>query len=236
MRNPRRIQLTPEMAANEDLPTTSPPEDSLFWQMWRACEAVAQAALATDFVQGIKAGTLPPQQYGAFFVSDAYYCYHGADDYGAAVSRATDPVLKAFLQAKHDSYAEYNATLPGTWRVRDGSAIVPTDVCRAYSAFESKVASEDAPIYTLIAMLPCEYLWPWLAQQLAGDTEGNLYASWITENNSAHGAFKMGNFLVDWMQANPGGLDADTATSIYRQAITYEMQNFATATPKKASG
>lgn len=231
MKNPRRITLTPEMVSKHNLSPDPPPPDSLFWAMWNASKDIAQEALQTPFIQGIRTGTLDPVRYGGFNVNDAWYCFNGARDYKTAADRADNPVIKAFLTAKHDSYDKYNATFPQTWRVRDGASVVPYDVCREYSDFETSVASGEDPVYSVIVMLPCEYLWAWLGAQLSPAEPSNLYASWITDNASAtHGPYEIGNFLEEYQAANPGKIDRQKAIDIYKRATTYEMKNFAAAT------
>jgi thiaminase/transcriptional activator TenA len=229
MRSPRRIGLTAEMLEKHDLKGEPPPPDSLFWKMWEACEAIAQKALATNFIQQIAAGTLDPVAYGAFTVSDAYYCFHGAQDYLAAEARATDETVKAFLLSKYQSYQKYNEEWPKTWHVRDARGVVPTDICREYADYESTITSHGEPIYAIVLMLPCEYLWAWLAYQLEPPKVGNLYAPWITENDDPSGAFAMGNFLHTYIELHPGIVDEGKATEIYTKAMTYEQENFAAA-------
>ena len=230
VRNPRRIVLTAEMKAKYKLSEEPPPPDSVFWKMWDACTRIAQESLATDFIQGIKNGTLDPVKYGAFNVSDAYYCFHGAQDYLAAESRASDETLKAFLLSKYNSYQKYNEEWPKTWHVRDVRGVVPIDVCREYAEYESTIASHEDPIYAIPLMLPCEYLWAWLAYELEPPGPGNLYAPWITENDDPTGAYALGNFLNSYMEEHPDAVDEAKATGIYTQAMTYEQRNFAAAT------
>lgn len=212
------------------LSTAVPAKDSLFWKLWNSCRQTAEKALNTEFVQGIKNGNLNPVQYGGFNVSDAYYCFKGAEDYLTAANKAEHPVLKAFLMKKHDSYESYNNTFPSTWHVKNGESIVPSTVCSEYSAFETQVVSSEDPIYALIVMLPCEYLWTWLGAELAPPASSNLYADWITGNNYPQGAYAMGNFLEEYRQQY--GIDEDKAQKIYAQAMEYEYQNFAIATDK----
>ncbi|MDH3892693.1 MAG: TenA family transcriptional regulator [candidate division Zixibacteria bacterium] len=230
MRSPRRLVLSDELIAKHSMVTDPPPQDSLFWKMWNACTQIAADALATGYIQGIKAGNLDPVKYGAFMVSDAYYCFNGAQDYLAAETRTSDPELKAYLLAKYSSYQKYNQTFPDIWHVRDARGVVPLDICKEYSAWESTVASHEDPVYTVVALLPCEYIWYWLANQLAPPTPGNLYAEWITDNDSPKGAYAMGNYLVKYMAENPGVIDETKAIQLYTQAITYEQKNFAAAT------
>ena len=231
MKSPRRITITPEMAQQYNLSFDPPPPDSLFWTMWNACTTIAQEALQTPFIQGIKAGTLDPVQYGGFNVNDAWYCFNGAADYRTAAERANDhPALKGFLTLKHEKYEKYNKTFPQIWRVRDGASIVPFDVCRKYSDFESSVASREDPIYSVVVMLPCEYLWAWLAEQLLPPGAGNLYAPWITGNNDTRGPYAMGNLLNEYEAAHPGAIDHAKAIHIYSKAMSFEAENFAAAT------
>jgi thiaminase/transcriptional activator TenA len=226
MKNPRRIDLSDEMVVEHGL-SKEPPPEALFWAMWNACANVAQEALETAFIQGIRGGTLDPVHYGGFNVSDAFYCFHGAEDYSTAARRADDRTLRALLLAKHHGYRKYNESFPSTWRIRDASSVVPLDVCREYSAFERHVVSQEDPIYSLVVMLPCEYLWAWLAAQLSPAQPQNLYAAWITGNDDPGSAYAMGNFLESYRAQHP--VDQEKAIQIYCRAMTFEQENFTAA-------
>ncbi len=230
MKNPRKIVLTNEMIKKHKLSTQPPPQNSLFWAMWNASEEIAQEALGTEFINGIKNGTLDPVTYGGFNVSDAYYCFNGADDYKTAYDKATDSVLKFFLEQKYKSYKAYNKDFPTTWRIKDASGVVPTNTCKEYSEFESAIAGGKNSIYTVVAMLPCEFLWYWLASQISPAREGNLYAPWISGNDDPHGAYVMGNFLNAYQTAYPDSIDNALAIQIYKTAMTFEFKNFQSAT------
>ena len=230
MRNPRRLILNDSLTKTHKLSKSSPPTDSLFWKMWRACASIAGEALDTDFIQGIKGGTLNPIKFGGFNVNDAYYCFQGARDYQTADDRAEDPALKAFLYSKFESYGKYNQEFPKIWHVKDASGVSPAAICRAYSAYESSVVKSEAPIYALIVMLPCEYLWSWLAEQIAPPASGNLYADWISSNLESDGAYAIGNFLDSFQKQYPDQIDEKKALEIYTKAMTFEMENFKAAT------
>ena len=229
MKNPRRLELSDQIVNAHQLSLEPPPPDSIFWKMWNACSSLAEEALQTPFIQGIKTGTLDPIRYGAFNVNDAYYCYHSAKDYLDAERRTDNPTLKMFLREKYNSYQKYNATFPSTWRVKDATSIIPFDACHQYSQFETSVASQEEPIYCLVVMLPCEYLWAWLASQLNPPSPQNLYASWVTGNLGPHAGFAIGNFLDTFQKTNPGSFDEQKAIQIYTQATTYEVKNFEAA-------
>lgn len=227
MKNNRSLQLDSDFININRLSTQKPPKDSLFWKLWNQNITTAELTLETDFIQGIKNGTLDPVIYGGFNVSDAYYCFHGADDYQTAAAKAENTGLKAFLQKKYKGYESYNATFPETWHIKDADGIVPSPICQQYSEFESRIAKNQDPIYTLIAMIPCEYLWAWLGEQLSPAADNNLYKTWIDGNNDPSGAYAMGNFIDAYQKLH--SIDETLALKIYSEAMNFEYDNFATA-------
>ncbi|XP_030844032.1 uncharacterized protein LOC115925027 [Strongylocentrotus purpuratus] len=74
--------------------------------LWDNSQVQAQAALDTDFIQGIKSGLLDPTNYGGYTVQDAVYCYNAIDYYGIAEVKATDEDLRKFLVARIESFTE----------------------------------------------------------------------------------------------------------------------------------
>lgn len=231
MKNNRRIELDKSFLVEYKLSTAPPPANSLFWKMWDDCMQIADDALNTDFIQGIADGTLDPVTYGGFNVSDAYYCFNGEQDYLTAAEKATNPGLQAFLLKKHKSYQKYNKTFPDIWHIKDANGIVPSKACKEYAEYESNVVSQMQSIYALIVMIPCEYLWAWLGNQLTPPETGNLYAPWITGNDDFEGAYAMGNFLNEYQKKHV--INESIAIDIYTKAMTYEYLNFMTATKTK---
>lgn len=230
MRNPRRVRLTKEVIEEHQLSTDPPPKDSLFWKLWDAGKYIAEKSLETDFLRGLKKGDLDPIKFGAFNVSDAYYCFKGTDYYEAAEKRAKDPILKAFLNQKIESYVDYNKRFPDIWFIKDASGIVPPPICKEYSNYEMEISDKEDPIYTLILMLPCEYLWAWISEQMLPVDAGNLYGGWIKENEIPEIAYAMGNFLDLYLKNNPKAIDEKKATEIYKTAMNYEYKYFVSAT------
>lgn len=233
MRNNRSIGDIAQLAKDFSLSTAPPPANSLFWEMWNQniVQQNAQATLNLSYLQGINSGLLDPNVYGGYNVADAYYCYNGADDYQYAAGQApAGSALQAFLLKKFAGYQKYNATFPDTWHVASAADITPPEITKAYSQFEHNVVTKYDPIYAIIVMLPCEYLWAWLASQMNTPTSQNVYGGWITGNNDPSGAYAMGNFLVEYMAANPGQIDQKLANNIYAWANFFEYANFSAAT------
>lgn len=230
MRNPRRVRLTEHLIEKHQLSTDPPPADSLFWKLWDSSKPIAEKALETDFLKGLRNGDLDPIKFGAFNVSDAYYCFKGTDYYEMAEKRADNPVLKAFLGQKIESYVDYNKRFLETWFLKDANGIIPPPICEEYSNYEMKISGQEDPIYTLILMLPCEYLWAWISETMMPVDPGNLYGNWIRENLIPEIAYAMGNFLDLYLKNNPNAVDEDKAMKIYKQAMEYEYRYFLSAT------
>lgn len=227
----RRLPDLADLIAGHNIPKTRPPEDSLFWRMWNSAEYIAKDTLMLPFLQGIRNGTLDPNVYGGYNVADAYYCFKGADAYEVALSHTPGgSPLWDFLNKKYTGYKKYNDTFPDTWHVSSAAAVTPPQITREYAAYEDRVARYLHPIYTLIVMLPCEYLWAWLASQMAPAQPGNVYAGWINENDDPSGAYAIGNFLDMYMERHPMVVDEEKAMRVYQRAQYYEYANFAAAT------
>lgn len=230
MRNPRRIRLTEELIQKHQLSTNPPPADSLFWKLWDSSKSIAEKSLETDFLKGLRKGNLDPIKFGSFNVSDAYYCFKGTDYYETAVKRTDNPILKEFLLQKVESYVDYNKRFVDTWFIKDASAIVPPPICYEYSDYESKISGQEDPIYTLILMLPCEYLWAWISETMLPIASENIYGNWIRENLIPEIAYAMGNFIDLYLKSNPDAIDENKAMEIYKQAMEYEYRYFLSAT------
>lgn len=234
MRSPRRIDFNHEalqaIPLNDKAP---PPDDSISWKLWLACQNVAQEALNTDYMQGIKNGNLDPNSYGQYTLQDAVYCSNAQDDYQTIEERSQShgyPQLAAFAKARYDGYASYNTATFKDWHIADASAVSPGEAVQTYIDFEHRIANEWHPIYGLICMIPCDQLWPWLATELENDAgSGNVYSFWITENADWGGAYRLDNFVDDWFAEDPKVYDWDSALFVYRSAMTCEVNNFRSA-------
>ncbi len=214
----------------QDLSTAKPAPDALFWKMWKSCEAIAQSVLNTEYFKGIKDASLDPRAYGILMVQDAYYCFKAQDSYTSAATHAFDDTCKEFIEGKCASYVEYNKYYHETWRIREYSGVMPYNEIKEYAAYEEYVAGNlDSP-YLFSVMLPCEYLWNWIANQLAPQmSENDLYHFWIDENGGEpNGAYQMANMLEKYRPE----IDEARAMEIFQTAMQHELTVFTEATKK----
>ncbi len=230
----RRIDVA-QLALSPDLINKNPPPtDSFSWRLWLASQDIAQEALSSDYIQGIGNGNLDPNDYGIYNVHDAVYCYYAEGDYKTAEQRAKregENAIAEFAKARYASYVSYRKQAFDSWGLQDARAVVPGPAVQGYIDTEKHVATKAPPIYLIVAMIPCDQLWPWLAGELASkNTPSNLYDFWITGNVSWHGAYVLDNFADRWNAEHPGVIDEAKALTIYRACMTSEVNCFRAAT------
>lgn len=201
-----------------------PPPDSFFFKAFNANIKAAKDTLSTTFIQGIKNGALCPDNFGAMTVLDAYYCYNGAKSLELALSH-TDPKgeadLYTLLKQLYISYSEYNQAFLKVWHIEKSESVIPTATCKGYADYERKIANAYPPIYTLVVMLPCYYLWYWLSDQIYKSRVNNIYGYWIEGCHSANTAYSIGNFIESVKT-----FDEKIAMPIYQEAMNFEYKNF----------
>eukprot|EP00057_Strongylocentrotus_purpuratus_P005039 XP_003730066.1 PREDICTED: uncharacterized protein LOC764526 isoform X1 [Strongylocentrotus purpuratus] len=195
--------------------------------LWDKSQVQAQAALDTDFIQGIKSGLLDPTNYGGYTVQDAVYCDNATDYFGIAEMKACDKELKEFIAARIKSYAEYTEIMFKEWYIKHPKGIAMGDAAASYSKFELGVATKEEPFYLLIAMLPCEKLWGWLAQEIkSGINDTNVYSFWIQDN--LPGSHTLANYIDE--NAENFKVDLKKAMKIYKDGMQCEVDFFTSGT------
>ncbi len=217
-----------EISLNDKKPSF---KNSISWKLWLNCQDLAIDALNTDFIQGIKKGKLNPNDYGQYTVQDCAYTYHGQKDYQNLENRAAKmelPELAAFAKARWISYKKYYEEETNNWHIKDPSALKLNEAASWYINSEKKAFSDMYhPIYGIIAMIPCDQLWPWLALELEpSKKESGVYSFWIENNLGFGGAYRLDNFVDSWFKNNPGVYNEDIANYIYRCSMIGELNFF----------
>lgn len=220
--------LSSEFIGKNDFNANPPPADSFFFKAFNYNARVANATLNTKFIQGIKNGNLIPDNYGALTVLDTYYCYNGAKSFDIAlknVNPTTEAELHSLIKELGTSYTAYNKYFLDVWHIPNADSVIPNQVCIDYVKHERDTATTLHPIYTLVSMLPCYYLWYWISDQLYAYRRNNLYSYWIEGCHSANSAYVIGNFLHNWQQARKS-FNEQKAMEIYTASMQYEYRNF----------
>lgn len=201
--------------------------ESLSTRLWHNAQDLAEAALASDYIQGIQSGLLNPNYYGQYSVQDVVYCHNGVVDWQAVARRAQRPEVKQFAQARVKSWQAYAAETYGDWHISDPTAVSLSSAAQTYADFESEVCRTYDPLYAVVVMIPCDRLWYWLSNQIKPNgASPNAYQFWIDGNSgSDNGAAKMEAVVDDHATA----IDEAKALHVYRTAMLGEVNFFRSA-------
>lgn len=218
--------------------TDKPLHTSFFSRAFLANLRTANAVVSTRYLQSMHDGTLNPLDYGCLTVQDAHYCYCAQETWKMLldrIDREAEPDLYDLVESEVEGYADYNRTFIEDWHIRDASSVVPTETIRRYIDHERRVFCDEEPIYTLVAYLPCHYLWPWFARQLQMSPRYHpgVYRDWFegvykNEAESFGGSWLLGRFIEEWKGAGKP-FDEILAHNIYRTSMNFELQTFSEA-------
>lgn len=201
--------------------------ERLSHKMWEESLKIAEKAMQTCHIQGIKYGSLDPNKYGSYTVQDAIYCYQSTDLYRRLAEKAKDPQIKKFAEARAKSYEGYTKELFNQWCISDPSGIKLSPELQKYINYKSEILDKYEPLYFIVANIPCLHLWYWLANQLKARMEGpaNLYSFWIRDNLGD----KSVRILEDFVDGKADELNVNDAISIYKECMKGEFEFFALA-------
>ncbi|GAC1375688.1 MAG: thiaminase II [Ktedonobacteraceae bacterium] len=156
---------------------------SLAKALWTENKDLANVTLEHPFVQGLRLGSLPLQNFQGYIAQDAYFLTAFARAYALALAHSPDQQglheffdLLAGVQEElrlHTSYA-------ARWGV-DLTHVVPAEATLAYTDFLLSTASLCGVGETCAAMTPCMRLYAFLGQSLAASAPAteHRYTEWI---------------------------------------------------------
>jgi thiaminase (transcriptional activator TenA) len=156
---------------------------SLAKSLWQENADLARAALEHPFVQGLRKGTLPRQNFQRYIAQDAYFLEAFARAYALALAHSPDQqgvhdffTLLAGVQEELHLHSSYAAS----WGV-SLAEVTPSAATLAYTDFLLATASLRGVGETCAAMTPCMRLYAFLGQSLAAQTqqEHHQYRDWI---------------------------------------------------------
>ena len=214
-----------------NFPSTLPPSNSLFFQLLNQNKDLERPLLQSRFAQGVRRGDIDPRKYGGWVVSDAYYGFRvvKALRIPAANARRQNMLyLASFLDYKIEKLRSlYKGYFGSIWHLTDERSIAPSRSIGNYVRFIEGVSQNQPPIYALIAELPCEVVWPILANKLDREvSRDNPYRFWVDENKRDDGGFRIANAIEEFRTRFPGQIDHELAAKIFRTSYRYEIENF----------
>ena len=211
----------------------SPKEgQSLADYLWEQTAEYQQQALNSSYIHGLKEICLDPSEFGAFMVQDAVYLYEGMVSMNKAAARSnTNATVQNFLKSNADDWKGYYESMYEAWHIKTTEGIQLGNAAEKYVSDIRKVADEEEPVYTILALTPCAKLWPWLGKQIgSGKDNFGVYTSWVEYNldptYEAHIEFE--NY-VEWAY-QAGQVTATKALEIFTTSIENEVAFFNSVT------
>ena len=221
----RELELSFGMDLSEPF---KPKKDSFLYKAFLKNLRFAENSLESGYMQGIKNASLNPDHYGAFMIQDAFYCIEGVKTLEIAIARADcHPQLKKVLELVYKFYNDYVETviLPN-WTIKGTESIKVRNGFKAYCALERQIANEKEPIYMLVTLLPCYYLWAWLANELKAYENNNVYGRWIRENQEMMPSILLYDTIETFRRENPMEFNETEALELFGRAMECEWCNF----------
>lgn len=231
-------------------------------------------AYNTTFIQGIQDVNLRPNNYGAYTIQDAVYLLRASEYFRILNTRANHEKtneaakpptekdndliawyqdLSVFAHNRADSYFSYWQDMSKVWNIKNPDEIKLDAAVTAYlhlqrDVFKSKKLNL---IHSLIVMIPCERLWPWLGRKADGvmkDVYGDartdtLYYFWI-KNNARLSAIetdpyvgkietKVNQLFKQLLSPEEQAVNIPIAEKIYELATLGEVNFFTSANSDK---
>jgi len=207
-------------------------------ECWEYAESkvFASGAYETRYIQGMQEGDLDPNNYGQYVVEDAIYIMLCVENFRALADRVEDATLKVFFNGRAESYKNYGEAMTSDWHIGDISAIELAPAAKRYAQLQKLLVNSSLPVgYAIASMVPCERLWPDLAQKMASaqaSDNKNLYSFWIKDNES--NSMKLAKMLNDVYndQATLGTLDKAKLLQVYACAMNCEQNFFLSGTQR----
>ena len=195
--------------------------------LWDKNKDLAFESLNSKFVQGIKNGNLPKNNFQSYVAQDYFFLESFARAYGLAISKCFDinaiRTLSELLLGVseelvlHEKYAK-------EWEINltNNKIEIPT---KAYTDFLRKISLESSCIEILVAMTPCMRLYAWIGKKLSASTSNNIYKDWIV-TYSDENFEKLANSLEEIIDTYKGSYDLDQLNHLYQEAMDLEVKFF----------
>ena len=189
----------------------------------------ANSAYSSEFIQGIKNGSLDPERYGCLNVLDAYYCYRAASSMWKAAEKVktVDETAYSMLVQLYNGYSKYNAVYKDHWHIQTITDILPTDNFRLYADHEEKQADNEDVLYFLVSILPCYYLWSWMANKIDKDSSSDpgLYKFWVDGNKGVPSTAAVVDKFIN-ERTGSSVWDLQKAEKIFATSLDFENKVF----------
>ena len=203
-------------------------------RLWNENIKLAESSYSSAFVDGIKDGNLPINNFKDYIAQDAYFLEAFAKAYGMAIFKSPDTktikVLGNLLEGVikelelHNSYAK-------TWGVNLNEYSI-NQATKEYIDFLLEISNKGKMIEIIAAMTPCMRLYAWIGQTITKSciNGNNKYSQWI-DIYSDNEFEILAITLEDLININYEDHLLDSIRSLYSKAMKLELKFFNAYSP-----
>lgn len=147
---------------------------------WADAASVLQETIESEFLVGLRDGTLEPEVFAGYLAQDVHYLRayerHLAALAGSSGAGAAGVFWAAASQGCADEARDlHHRRLAGS---HADDPVHPT--CAGYLAHLQRAADSGSPSVLAAAVLPCFRVYAWVGAQLGVAPDGHAFADWIT--------------------------------------------------------
>ncbi len=198
-------------------------------RLWEMNADIANKCLNTSFVQGIKYGTLPANNFKAYIAQDEFFLEAFAKAYGFAISKHTGKrsliILSKLLSGVIEELRLHEHYLK-KWEISNDDNLL-NPATSSYTNFLLDTASKCSMLETITAMTPCLRLYSWIGKELLKENpeSKNPYKNWI--NTYGGKTFEdLATSLELILDENSNKSNENNLIKIYSKAMVLELKFF----------
>eukprot|EP00116_Pleurobrachia_bachei_P008153 sb/3468415/ len=199
---------------------------------WRSTATLRDDSLTSSFITGIVDETLTMDQLNSFMVDDTVYLREVAEILTEvtwqchlnSTGTCTEPLLE-FLGVSAAKWGIYAEEYAARYNVSTDTTGGPE--ISGYIDHIRQVSMSQDPVYTVVALIPCARLWPWLGQKIgSGVVDFGIFTEWVEYNLYPYstGYLKYQAIVDDGIRR--GVVEFGTADKIYRESLGHEATFF----------
>ena len=196
-------------------------------KLWEMNSSLAYLSLETNFIQGIKNGDLPIDNFKSYIAQDYFFLESFAKAYGLAVSKCHNKEsIKSLSELLLGVSNEliFHETYAKKWDI-DLSINYIQPATKNYIDFLAEISNNRNLIEILSAMTPCMRLYSWIGRNLSNKTSNNPYSEWILtySDDNFENLAKSLEHLIDVYDYS---FDMDQVKFLYMRAMELELDFF----------
>ncbi|XP_038153222.1 uncharacterized protein LOC119791273 [Cyprinodon tularosa] len=190
--------------------------------LWQDNQDVAEQSLKQPFLQHMQSGDLQADDYMKFMIQDINYLVKVTEMLEEMSKRNMENDIYLFMVDRYKSYKKYQKETLANFHLGSVPDVKPIPAMAKYLSDYRTIMNEEEAIFFVVALLSCEGLRMWLAEQLK-ESKSNPYLTWKFVNIYSHPADHFRKLLDDHLNSTEL---IQKASVIFRQFMENEDSVF----------